>query len=169
MFLLINSLVASLDGLLMGFSLKILKVKLSWKNILIFSFGNLFSYTLVLSFYSYFQLQFMSRIVTTIMYLFLAFLTWKSKEDTQEELTMRSLSFFPCLFLALTHSLDGALVSLSFVYDYSLLIIICCFTIMAVGLFLLGYFCSFPFHYKKKSNIICATLFLLLALFNQFF
>ena len=71
--------------------------------------------------------------------------------------------------LIFTHSLDGTLVSLSFVYDYSSLFLILLFSFMSILILLCGYYFGSLFSIKKRNRYIGALLFILLAILNQFF
>ena len=73
MFLLINSIVASLDGLIIGIGLRLSNVKVNKTNILTILIGNFLIYTLFLTLYYSFQFTFMTKTISTILYLFLAY------------------------------------------------------------------------------------------------
>lgn len=168
MMLFISSFVASLDGFVIGIGLRGLHFNISYKNFIVLFLENLFLYSTLLFFYSFFHFQFITNFVSTLLYLTLAFVSLKSKKE-KNSMMPKTLNVFSCFFLTLTHSLDGSLVSLGFVYEYPLWIIICLFSFMAVLLIALGYFFSTSFQVSKKSNYVSAFLFFLLAIFNQFF
>ncbi len=165
MFLFINSLVASLDGLIIGINLKLTKIKLTFFNLLTFLIFNTLIYFLVLKTYYLFNLSFISKNIATIIYLFLALNNLKSKE--QQEYNQK-LNFFNTLILALSHSLDGSLISLNFIYQYSLITIISLFSFMAVFILLIGYYFANLFKHLKNGNFYSALLFIILAIFNYF-
>ncbi len=169
MLLLLSSFVASLDGLVLGFGLKSLKIKLSFSNIITLFFSNFFIYFIVLFLYTFFQLQFVTKPVSTFFYLLLALFAWKNKDDVDGENVSIELGFFPCIMLSFTHSLDGTLISLGFVYQYSFLLIAILFSFMAVLLFVFGYLLAHKMEFIKKSNHFSGLLFLFLAILNQFF
>lgn len=166
MFLILNSIVASLDGLIIGIGLKLAKTKLTKRNIVTILFGNIFIYTLFLTLYYYFHLTFMTKTISTILYLLLACLSFK---DDKNKTYANKLTFLECTLLALTHSLDGTLVSLNFVYNYKLIHIISIFSFSSITLLLIGYYFASIIKHTEKSGTISALLFLLLAIFNQFF
>lgn len=167
MMLLFSSFVASLDGFLIGISLKFMKQDLTFRNISMLFFFNLILYSILLSLYSFFQFNFVTKFIATLFYLIFAFLAFRDKPE--EEISIkRDLSLVSCIFLTLTHSIDGAFVSLSFVYEYPLWVIIFLFSFMAVLLMFMGYFFAGHIKHVKKSNYISALLFFLLAFFNQF-
>jgi len=165
MLLILNALVASLDGIIIGISLKISKTKLSYKNNLLFLFTNLFIYTLIIILYYYFKFTFMTTGVTTILYLILAWNAYKSNENKTFE---KNLPFLNTITLAFTHSLDGSIVSLNFVYIYNIIYIIYLFTFISLIMLFVGYYFANIFKNIKKSNTICALLFILLAFLNFF-
>ena len=113
MFLIFNALVASLDGLIIGIGLRLANIKISKKNILIILLGNLFVYYFSLYIYKSFNLSFMSKTFTTILYLVLAYQAFKNKDEVN--FNGKNLNLLNCLILTLTHSLDGAIISLNFV------------------------------------------------------
>lgn len=166
MFLLLNSIAASLDGLIIGIGLRLASIKLSKTNMLIIWLGNFLIYALFLFLYYFFKLTFMTKSITTILYLVLAFHAWRNNESFAVK--EKTLGLFSCLLLTLTHSLDGTIVSLSFVYQYSILHICCIFSGMSLIILLIGYYFATLFKSKKKESYISASLFLLLALINQF-
>ena len=166
MFLILNSIVASLDGLIIGIGLKLAHTKLSKTNILTISIGNIVIYTFFLTLYYYFKLTFMTKLISSCLYLFLA---WRSYKEKENNTYTEKLSFLECILLTITHSLDGTLISLNFVYNYQLIYIISIFSFSSIILLLLGYYFAKLIKITKKSNYISACLFLLLAFTNQFF
>lgn len=166
MMLLFGSFVASLDGLLIGISLKIMQRKISFQNIITLFLGNFFIYCILLSLYYFFAFQFVTKFISTLLYCMLAIFSLCNKEE-QRNLT-KNLSFIHCITLTFTHSIDGALVSIGFVYHYPLWIIILMFSFMAVFLMILGYLLGGRIKGIKKSNYVSALLFFALALSNQF-
>lgn len=166
MFLFLNSIAASLDGLIIGIGLRLSHIKLSKINMLTIWLGNFLIYALFLFLYYYFKLTFMTKTITTILYLFLAYHAWQNKETFH--MKERTLSLLSCLILTLTHSLDGTIVSLSFVYQYHILHICCIFSGMSLLILLIGYYFAKIFKEQKKENYISTFLFLLLAFINQF-
>lgn len=169
MLLFLSSLVASFDGFLIGISLKCMNLKLSIQNICVLFISNFVIYSCVIFLYTFFQFQFVTQFVSTLLYLFFAFLAWKDNDSFEEHTPIQELHLFPCILLALTHSFDGALVSLNFVYEYPCLLLIFLFSFMAVLLLVLGYLFANSFHHIKKSNYFSALFFVLLAIWNQFF
>ncbi len=168
MMLIFSAFVASLDGLLIGLSLRLSHQKLTYFNIFILFSGNIFLYSTLLSIYFLFHFQFVTKFISTIFYIFLAYNSFSQKnKETLPETTC--LNFSSCLFLTLVHSIDGALVSLGFVYEYPIFLIIFLFSFMAVLLMVIGNYGGSFFQNIKKSNYYGAFLFLLLAIFNQFF
>lgn len=166
MFLLLNSIAASLDGLIIGIGLRLASIKLSKTNMLIIWLGNFLIYALFLFLYYFFKLTFMTKNITSILYLVLAFHAWRNNESF--EVKEKTLGLFSCFLLTLTHSLDGTIVSLSFVYQYNILHICFIFSSMSLIVLLIGYYFAKLFKSKKKESYISASLFLLLALINQF-
>lgn len=167
MFLLFTSFVASLDGFLIGMGLRLANISLTKKNILTIFIGNLLIYSFFLILYSFFHLSFMTKLFSTILYLLFAWKTFREKE--KENSYQETLNFKECLLLTLTHSLDGTIVSLRFVYFYSLWKIIFIFSFSSLFLLLLGYFSARIFKNFKKGNYLATGLFLILAILNQFF
>ncbi len=165
MFLLLNSLVASLDGLLIGIGLRLAKSKLSTTNILSIFIGNMMIYTFFLLLYYYFKLSFMTKTISTILYLFLA---WRALKEDEKANYQKKLTLLECCLLTLTHSLDGTIISLNFVYNYPLFEIIALFSFMSVAVLYIGYTFATLFSGIKKANILSALLFILLAIINQF-
>lgn len=167
MFLFINSIVASLDGLIIGIGLRLSNQKLSKKNFFTILIGNILIYTFFLFFYKYFKCTFMTKNVTTILYLLLAWSAFHSNDSFSFH--DKSLSFLNCLLLTVTHSLDGTLISLHFVYTYKLFLISFLFGCMSLLILLIGYYFAKPLQFNKKSKYISTFLFFLLAFINQFF
>lgn len=168
MMLLISSFVASLDGFIIGIGLKGNRIQLKWKEFIILFVENIFLYSFLLFLYSFFHFQFITPFISTLLYLVLAFFSFRNKEE-DIPIVSKNLNVFSCFFLTLTHSLDGVLVSLGFVYEYPLFVIIILFSFMAIFLIGLGYFFAKSFPMSKKSNYISTVLFLFLAIWNQFF
>jgi len=166
MFLLINSIVASLDGLIIGIGLRLSSVKINKTNILTILIGNILIYTLFLTLYYSFQFTFMTKTISTILYLFLAYRSLK--EETKKEY-QEKLKFWECILLTLSHSLDGTLISLNFVYTEPMIKIVTYFSLSSLLILLIGYYFASVFKNNKKSNYWSAFLFLLLAIINQFF
>lgn len=162
MFLLLNAFIASLDGILIGTSLKLSKIKLTKINFLLFFIGNILIYFLSLYIYYYFKLTFMNKIISTIFYLLLGFNSLKENNHKK----YYKLSLIDYLLITITHSLDGTLISLNFVYNYSLIYITIIFSIFSISLLYIGYK-IFKLKFKN-SNIISFILFLLLAILNYF-
>lgn len=165
MFLILNSIVASLDGLIIGVGLRLSHVSLSKKNIFILFWGSILIYSLFLFFYSVFHFSFMTKFISTCLYLFLAWRSFKEEHKVYD----KNLSFFECVLLTLTHSLDGTLISLNFVYVYTIPLIVCIFSLSSILVLLFGYYGTCLFKNIKNSHFISAILFLLLAIINQFF
>lgn len=163
MFLILNAIIASLDGLIIGISLKISKIKLTIKNNLIFLLTNIFIYTLITLLYYNFEFKFMTTGVTTILYLILA---WNAFKSNEEEITKNNLSILNTIAIGISHSIDGSIVSLNFVYTYNLLCIINLFSFISLITLLIGYYFANIFKKLKKSNTISALLFILLAFLN---
>lgn len=163
MFLILNAIIASLDGLIIGISLKLSKIKLTIKNNLIFLLTNIFIYTLITLLYYNFEFKFMTTGVTTILYLILA---WNAFKSNEEEITKNNLSILNTIAIGFSHSIDGSIVSLNFVYTYNLLYIITLFSFISLITLLIGYYFANNFKRFKKSNTISALLFILLAFLN---
>lgn len=168
MFVLLSSFVASLDGFIIGLSLKLSGVKISKQNMVTFLFGNLFIYSFAILAYTFFHFQFITNFVSTILYLILAYFTF-AEDEKLNQVNDKTLSFGKWIMLIFTHSLDGTLVSLSFVYDYSSLFLILLFSFMSILILLCGYYFGSLFSIKKRNRYIGALLFILLAILNQFF
>ncbi len=166
MFLLLNAITASLDGLIIGIGLRMSKTLLSKKDIVIIFIGNFLIYTFFLTLYYYFQLTFMTKTLTTLLYIFLGFNSLRNEESIHFE--KNKLTFLNCILITFTHSLDGTMVSLSFVYNYKILHIVSIFSLMSLIILLLGYYFAKIFT-KSKKNYVSVFLFWLLALINQFF
>lgn len=165
MFLILNSIVASLDGLVIGIGLRLSNVVLDKKNLFTIFLGNILIYTFFLTLYYYFQLTFMTKFISTCLYLFLAWRSFKEEHKVYD----KNLSFFECVLLTLTHSLDGTLISLNFVYAYTIPLIVCIFSLSSILVLLFGYYGTCLFKNIKNSHFVSAILFLLLAIINQFF
>lgn len=166
MFLLLNAIVASLDGLIIGIGLRLSNVQLSKKDTFIIFLGNFLIYTFFLSVYYYFKFTFMTKALTTFLYIILGLNALRNEETCH--IQQKKLSFLNCILITLTHSLDGTIVSLSFVYNYKILHIVLAFTVMSLSILLIGYFFAKIFNTSKKSYI-STFLFFLLAFINQFF
>lgn len=166
MFLLLNAFVASLDGLIIGIGLRFSKVKLTKTNILTILVGNAIIYTFFLTLYYYFHLTFMTKTISTFLYLFLA---WRSFKEEKQKEYKETLPFWECMLLTLSHSLDGTLISLNFVYTEPIFKIVSYFSIASILILLLGYYFASLLSKTKKENKISTILFLLLAIINQFF
>ncbi len=165
MFLLLNAIVASLDGLIIGISLRLGGTKITKKNIITILIGNYMIYAFFLLLYYYFQFTFMTKNITTLLYLILAWNAYRNKNTL--EFKTNTLSFRECLLITLTHSLDGTIVSLSFVYNYSVIHIVAIFSAISLLLLLCGYYFS-KIVKTKKENLISSILFLILAIINHF-
>ncbi len=166
MFLILNSIVASLDGLIIGIGLRLSHIKLTKSNMFTIFIGNFFVYLFFPSLYYYFKFTFMTKTITTILFLILAIHSWCNQETYT--IIKPTLGFLNCILVTLAHSLDGTIISLSFVYQYKILPICCLFSIMSLGILLVGYYFSSIFKNTKKENHMSAFLFLLLALINHF-
>jgi len=166
--LLLSSFVASLDGFLIGFSLKLSKTKVSWFDFLLIFFINILLYSFVLNLYLFWNFHFVTKFISTILYLILAYFSYHNQGEMIES-HHKKLSFWSCFLLALTHSLDGTLVSLGFVYAYAIWQIVLLFSFMSVFILGIGYYFAHLFPNPKKSHLISALLFLILAFLNQFF
>ena len=111
----------------------------------------------------------MTTLVSTILYFILAYFTFIDSEEIDTYQEGQILSLGKLLLLILTHSLDGTLVSLSFVYDYSIFFLVLLFSFMSITILLIGYYFGKLFRMKKKNRYIGSILFVLLAILNQFF
>ena len=169
MLVFLSAFVASLDGFIIGLSLRLSNIKFSKRNGIFFLLGNIFIYSLAIFSYTYFHFQFVTTLVSTILYLILAYFTFMDSEEINTYENMQNLSFGKLILLILTHSLDGTLVSLSFVYDYSMLFLILLFSFMSISILLFGYYFGILFKFKKKNRYIGSILFILLAFLNKFF
>lgn len=165
MFILLNALVSSLDGLIIGISLKLSNTKLTLKNYLILFITNTLIYSTITTLYYAFYLKFMTTTITTILYLLLAINAYKENRDDEYS---KILSIKQTILLAIVHSLDGSIISLNFVYNYNIIFIILLFSISAILLLILGYLFAKIFKKIKKGNYISAFLFILLAILNLF-
>ncbi len=163
-FLLGNALVASLDGFIIGISLKLAKTKLTFTSYSIFFLTNLIIYYSIITLYYVFHLHFMTTFITTILYLVLAFNAYKEEEKNYDQ----KLNFKKTLMLAAAHSIDGSIISLNFVYKYTSLTISLIFGITSLLLILIGYYFATVFKNFKNRNKWNAGLFILLALLNLF-
>lgn len=164
MFILLNAIIASLDGLIMGIGLKLKNIKLNFKHIFIILFINIFIYGLFINIYYYFHLSFMNKNIVTCLYLFLAFnlITTKNNDKDFKTLTVKNT----CL-LALTHSLDGSIISLGFVYKYPNMLIVFIFSLFSISILLLGFYFANIFKNIKNKEFISSSLFILLAILNN--
>lgn len=169
MFVFFSAFVASLDGFIIGLSLRLSNIKFSNKNIFLFLLGNIIIYSLAIFAYTFFHFQFVTTLVSTILYFILAYFTFIDSEEIDTYQEGQILSFGKLLLLILTHSLDGTLVSLSFVYDYSIFFLVLLFSFMSITILLIGYYFGKLFRMKKKNRYIGSILFVLLAILNQFF
>ena len=166
MFILLNALVASLDGLIIGIGLKLSRTKLTLINKIVFLLTNILIYTFIIIIYYHLHIKFMTTPITTLLYLFLAWSAYKNKENEAYE---QKLKIEKNILLAATHSIDGSIVSLNFVYNYNIIYIITIFSIASILLLIIGYKWANSFKNIKKSNLITALLFILLALINLIF
>lgn len=169
MFVIFSALVASLDGFIIGLGLRLANISFSKQNILFFFLGNIIIYSCAIFFYSFFQFQFVTNFVSTILYLILAYLSFRDNEEIQTFEENKKLSFGKLLLVIITHCMDGTLVSLSFVYEYPAIFLVLLFSIMSISILLIGYYFGNLFKIEKKNRYIGAFLFLLLAILNQFF
>lgn len=165
MFLLFNAIVASMDGFVMGMGLRLARVKITKGNMIVFLLGNVIIYTFFLFLYRYLQLRIITKFGTTILYLVLSWYAFKNKEESYP----KSLEFKELMLLLLTHSIDGTAISLGFVYSYRLEAIVVSFSLLSVAVLILGYYSVNVFQGFKKTNYISSLLFVLLAIWNQFF
>lgn len=163
MFLFTNAFVASLDGFAIGIGLKLCKTKLTFKNNITLFLTNVIIYSFALILYYSFHFHFMTKSITTILYLFLAYNAYKDEHEDEYE---KTLSLKNTFLLAAVHSLDGSIVSLNFVYAYSLATIILVFSIASILLLFIGYYFANFFKDMKKSNLWSAFLFVFLAIVN---
>ncbi len=166
MFLLLNAIVASLDGWIIGIGLRLSNIRLSKKDMFIILIGNFLIYTFFLFLYYYFKFTFMTKTLTSVLYILLGLNSLRNEEICQFK--QNKLSILNCILITLTHSLDGTMISLSFVYNYSILHISSIFCVMSLVILLFGYYFAKILNHSKK-NYIGAFLFFLLALINQFF
>ena len=109
----------------------------------------------------------MSKTFTTILYLVLAYQAFKNKDEVN--FNGKNLNLLNCLILTLTHSLDGAIISLNFVYSYNIMYISLIFSIMSLLTLLIGYYFAKYLKNLSKNNYISALLFIILAVINQYF
>lgn len=163
MFLWINSIVASLDSLILGINLGLMNVKLKKINFITILISNILIYSGILFLYYFFQLNFITKNIVTIFYLILAYNAYQNKEDVNYQ----KLSFIKSFILGASHSIDGGLIALNFVYKYPLIYTISLFSFNSLLFLFLGY--SFFKKKIKKANLISAILFILLALLNYVF
>lgn len=166
MFVLFSALVASLDGFVIGLSLRLSNVSFSKRDILIFLLGNIVIYSLAILAYTFFQFQFVTTYVSTFLYFLLAYLSFQDSEELASYDEHKFLSLGKLFLLICTHSLDGTLVSLSFAYEYSIFFLVALFSIMSISILLFGYYFGYLFHLKKRNRYIGSFLFLLLAFLN---
>lgn len=169
MFVFLSAFGASLDGFIIGLSLKLSHQKFSKMNMITFLIGNFILYSLALVLYSTFHFHFVTRFISTLLYLLLALLTYHDRKEEIENRFSQVLSFKRCLLLVFTHCIDGTLVSLNFVYEYSIPFLVFLFSMMSFFILLFGYYFAHLFPNPKKSNLFGALLFVLLAILNQFF
>ncbi len=165
MFLLLNAIVASLDGLIIGISLRLSNIKITKSNISTIFIGNLLIYFFFLFLYKHFQLTFMTKNITTILYLILGIHSIYDKDSYHPK--EKKLHFINCLFITLSHSLDGTIISLSFVYNYKLIHIALIFSFMSLIILLIGYYFA-KFFKTNKESYISALLFFTLGIINLF-
>lgn len=168
MILFLSSLVASLDGFLIGFNLKISQVKMKRKDFCFFFCGNLILYSIVLYSYAFFQFTFFTSFVSACFYVILAYLSLFDHEE-KFSIAQKHLTILTLFLLILSHSIDGTLISLGFVYEYSIWLLVFLFSFMSVFILFLGYSIGMLFPEIKYSNYVCALLFLLLAFGNFLF
>lgn len=166
MFLFLNSIVASLDGLIIGISLKLLNIKITKYNITFMVISNIFIYSIFLFLYYYFNFTFITKNITTIFYLLLAYNAYKNNDENIKY--KNKLTIIQCLVLGTTHSLDGGIIALGFVYKYPLFYIISIFSFMSIFILLLGFYFANYLKNIKKGNLISSFLFILLAIINYF-
>ncbi|MCI8575020.1 MAG: hypothetical protein HFI09_00960 [Bacilli bacterium] len=169
MFVFFSAFVASLDGFIIGLGLRLSHIKFSKKDILLFFLGNVIIYSFAIFAYTFFHFRFVTTLVSTILYLVLAYFTFIDSEEINTYEECHNLTFGKLALLILTHSLDGTLVSLGFVYDYSLFFLVLLFSTMSIGILLFGYYFGRLLKTKKKNRYIGSILFVLLAILNQFF
>lgn len=167
MFLFFNAIVASLDGIVIGSIIRLQNRILTKKNILTIFITNLFLYFIFLKLYTYFNFTFMNKIVTSLLYLFFAINNLNEKEELK--IKEKKLNIISCILIALTHSLDGISISLSFTNNYSLNLINIIFSTNSLILLLIGYYFATFFNKYKYSSYISAILFFLLFIFNFLF
>ncbi len=164
MFLLLNAFIASLDGFIIGSILRFSNIKLSKTNFLAIFLGNTLVYTFSLFIYLKFNMTFMTKTISTLLYLFLAFHSLKEEEKNYEgELKLKDY-----FLLTLSHSLDGTLVSLNFAYSYNIYYSVFIFSTFAILLLYIGYTFFKRIKNSNKNKYISFSLFLLLAIINYF-
>ena len=166
MFLFLNAIITSLDGFVIGINLKFAKTKLKLYNYLVLIITNMIIYSTIIVIYYIFHFHFMTTLITTIFYLILA---WNAYHDSNDQNYEHVLPLKHTILIAIAHSLDGGIVSLNFVYNYSLLKIILLFSLAASILLFIGYLFAHLFKNLKHSNIVSALLFIALAIYNYFF
>ncbi len=164
MLLLINALGASLDGLIIGISLKLAKTKITFSNYLLIALTNTLIYTSIILLYTKFSLKLITPLVISVFYLYLAWHTYHEKNSPN----IKSLSIKQSIFLAIIHALDGSIIALNFVYDYPLFLIIFIFAFFSIFCLVLGYLLAKHIKLSKNSNKVSALLFILLAILNYF-
>ena len=163
--MLLNAFTSSLDGLIIGISLKLSNTKLNLTNYLIMFITNLLVYSTIITLYYEFHFKFMTTPITTILYLLLAINAFKTDINEQYE---QKLAIKQTIILAIVHSLDGSILSLNFIYSYNILFIILLFSVLAIFLLIVGYFFANNFKKIKKGNYINTFLFIVLAILNLF-
>lgn len=163
MLLLLNAIVASLDGFIIGISLKLAKTKLTIINNIILFLTNLIIYAGIILLYVFLHFKFMTPFITTILYLYLAWNAYNNKENNNFN---TFLTIKQTVLIATTHSLDGSIISLNFVYNYNIILIISLFSFLAIFFLLLGYYFANLFKNIKHTNLINFMLFILLAILN---
>ncbi len=157
--LLLSTLATSIDSFIIGLSLKLTKTPLNRKE---FLFSYLYTFLLLILFHSIIYLLNISIIFKyTQFFLFFLLALLSLKKEKEEKRNHGSLK--ELLIILFGNSIDGMLVSMTFLNQYSFLFLSFLFSSTSLILLYMGY--KLPIK-RKKRKYMNSVIFFLLAIFS---
>lgn len=156
--LFLSALLTSLDSFFIGWAMK--EEKRKFYPYLLLYFFLFCLYTLFLLIMTKIPFPAFSFHLQFHLFLILALLSLKEKKEKKKTFSWPKLTF-----IFFTNSLDGLIISASFLSCYNFFTLSFLFTNCTFLLFLVGL--KIPFKIKKRKNILC-LLFLFLAILSLF-
>jgi len=160
--LFISAIAASMDSFVIGISLKLNKMKLHLLEILEMSLGSFITILFFHILLNTFHIQIHHKFTKFILFILLGILSLKKEK---KKIPYQALNQKDIFLIILSNSIDGFLISLTFINQYSYIFLSFIYSFSGIFLLILGN--SFSINIKK-SDLISTTLFFLLALISLF-